>query len=71
MSGKGGNLSLAERYSVKVCVVCNSAIAVPRTPLIERVVVGSNADAADDWIAERVSRGAIIITADVRSRIAA
>ncbi len=56
---------VAERYSLKVYVVSNSAIAVPRTPLIERVVVGSNPDAADDWIAERVSRGAIIITADV------
>jgi uncharacterized protein YaiI (UPF0178 family) len=33
--------------------------------LIERVVVGSNLDAADDWIAERVSRGDIIITADL------
>ena len=56
---------VAERYSIEVYVVSNSAIAVPRTPLIERVVVGSNPDAADDWIAERVSRGAIIITADV------
>jgi len=56
---------VAERYSIKVYVVSNSVMAVPRTPLIERVVVGSDPDAADDWIAERVSRGAIIITADV------
>ncbi|MGC2394505.1 MAG: DUF188 domain-containing protein [Rhodomicrobium sp.] len=56
---------VAERCSLKVYVVCNSAMAVPRTPLIERIVVGSDPDAADDWIAERVSRGAIIITADV------
>jgi uncharacterized protein YaiI (UPF0178 family) len=58
---------VAERYSLKVYVVCNSAMAVPRTPLIERVVVGSDPDAADDWIAERVSRGAPMC----RSRIAA
>ena len=56
---------VAERCSLKVYVVCNSAMAVPRTPLIERIVVGSDPDAADDWIAERVSRGAIVITADV------
>jgi uncharacterized protein YaiI (UPF0178 family) len=56
---------VAERYSLKVHIVCNRAMAVPRTPLIERVVVGCDPDAADDWIAERVSRGAIIITADV------
>ncbi len=56
---------VAERYAIKVCVVSNSAIAVPRAPFIERVSVGSTPDAADDWIAERVSRGSIVITADV------
>ncbi len=56
---------VAERYGLKVYVVSNSPMAIPRTPLIERVVVGSNPDAADDWIAERVSRGDIVITADV------
>ncbi len=56
---------VAERYAIKVYVVSNGAIAIPRTPLIERVVVSSGPDAADDWIAERVSRGDIVITADV------
>ncbi|MGA7325142.1 MAG: YaiI/YqxD family protein [Rhodomicrobium sp.] len=56
---------VAERYSIKVYVVCNSVMAVPRTPLIERVSVGGTPDAADDWIAQRVSRGAIVITTDV------
>jgi uncharacterized protein YaiI (UPF0178 family) len=56
---------VAERYAIKVYVVSNSAMAIPRTPLVERVIVGSGPDAADDWIAERVSRGAIVITADV------
>ena len=56
---------VAERYGVKVYVVANSAMAIPRAPLIERVVVGSGPDVADDWIAERVSRGAIVVTADV------
>ena len=56
---------VAERCAIKVIVVSNSPIAVPKTPLIERVVVGGAPDAADDWIAERASRGAIVITADV------
>ncbi len=56
---------VAERYAIKVAVVSNSPIAVPRAPLIERVVVGSAPGAADDWIAQRASRGAIVITADV------
>jgi hypothetical protein len=50
---------------LKVFVVSNSPIAVPRDPMIERVVVGAGMDAADDWIAERATRGDIVITADV------
>ena len=46
---------VAARHGIKVIVVSNSPIAVPRDPLIERVVVAAGMDAADDWIAERVS----------------
>jgi uncharacterized protein len=46
---------VAARHGIKVIVVSNSPIAVPREPLIERVVVSAGMDAADDWIAERVS----------------
>ncbi len=56
---------VAERHALKVYIVSNSYMAVPRDPLIERIVVGSDPDAADDWIAERVTRGSIVITADV------
>ena len=56
---------VAERYGLKVFLVANSFIAAPRESFIERVVVGGAPDAADDWIAERAARGAIVITADV------
>jgi len=56
---------VAERHGLKVFVVTNSYIAVPREPWIERVVVGAAMDAADDWIAERAGPGDIVITADV------
>jgi hypothetical protein len=56
---------VAERHGLKVFVVANSFIAVPREPVVERVVVGGGFDAADDWIAERVSRGDVVVTADV------
>jgi uncharacterized protein YaiI (UPF0178 family) len=56
---------VAERHEIKVVVVANSPIAVPRDALVERVVVGPGMDEADDWIAERAGRGAIVITADV------
>jgi len=56
---------VAERHGVRVFVIANSFLAVPRSPTIERVVVGAGFDAADDWIAERARRGAIVVTADV------
>lgn len=56
---------VAERYGLRVHVVSNSPIAVPRDPMIERVVVSSGPDAADDWIAERAGPGSIVVTADI------
>jgi uncharacterized protein YaiI (UPF0178 family) len=61
---------VAERHALKgtdlkVFVVTNSPIAVPREEMIERVVVGPGMDEADNWIAERAGAGAIVITADV------
>ena len=49
---------VAERHALKgvalkVFVVSNSPIAVPRDEMIERVVVGAGMDEADNWIAER------------------
>ncbi|QFU15020.1 YaiI/YqxD family protein [Microvirga thermotolerans] len=56
---------VAERHRVKVFVVANGFLMVPRSPLIERVSVGSGFDAADDWIAERARPGTIVVTADI------
>jgi hypothetical protein len=56
---------VAERYGLRVYVVANSFINVPRDPRIERVAVNDSFDAADDWIAERVGATDIIVTADI------
>ncbi|MGO4404143.1 YaiI/YqxD family protein [Bosea sp. RAF48] len=56
---------VAERHRIKVFVVANSFINVPREPWLERVIVSDGFDAADNWIAERVSRGDIVITSDI------
>jgi uncharacterized protein YaiI (UPF0178 family) len=56
---------VAARHGLKVFVVSNTPIMVPREPWIERVVVGGAMDAADDWIAGRVAEGDIVVTADV------
>ena len=54
-----------EGTALKVFVVTNTPIAVPREEMIERVVVGAGMDEADNWIAERAGAGAVVITADV------
>ncbi len=57
---------VAERYGLRVFVVCASPMQVPYGQgLIGCVPVGPGADAADDWIAERIGRGDICITADI------
>ena len=38
---------------------------MPRSETIERVVVGSGMDEADNWIVKRARAGGIVITADV------
>ena len=56
---------VAFRQQVPVAIVSNSHLRVPDHPLIERVVVSSGFDAADDWIAERSDAAAVVVTADI------
>ena len=61
---------VAERHvlkgaALKVFVVSNSPIAVPRDEMVERIVVGGGMDEADNWIAERAGRSDVVITADI------
>ena len=56
---------VAERYGLRVFVVANSFMAVPRSELIERVIVNEGPDVADGWIVERVTARDIVITADI------
>jgi uncharacterized protein YaiI (UPF0178 family) len=56
---------VAGRHGIKTFVVTNTFLNVPLDALVERVLVGGGFDAADDWIAGRVQRGDIVVTADV------
>jgi uncharacterized protein YaiI (UPF0178 family) len=56
---------VALRHEVAVKIVSNSPFRVLVHPLIERVVVGSGFDEADDWIAERATAHSIVVTADI------
>ncbi len=56
---------VASRHRVRVVVVSNSLIAIPADPLVERVVVESGPDVADDYIAGHAAPGCVVVTQDV------
>ncbi|HEY6832338.1 MAG TPA: YaiI/YqxD family protein [Pseudolabrys sp.] len=56
---------VAERYGLKVYIVANAFMQVPRSDMIERIVVSEGPDVADDWIVERAGASDIVITADI------
>ena len=58
-------LRVAERHKLKIHIVSNQWMRGPESPLINRVLVPNEPDAADDWIAERAGNGDIVVTADV------
>jgi hypothetical protein len=58
---------VAGRLGVGVFVVSNGSrpIRPPGLPYVEMVMVGDTMDAADDWIAERITAADICVTADI------
>ena len=56
---------VARRYKIRVFLVANAPMRIPREDLFEMVVVPGNMDAADDWIAEKVTDTDIVITTDI------
>jgi uncharacterized protein YaiI (UPF0178 family) len=56
---------VAARYGLTTIVVSNSFIQIPASPRIERMIVDAGPDVADDWIAERVEPGDIVVTNDI------
>jgi uncharacterized protein YaiI (UPF0178 family) len=56
---------VAKRYGLKVVLVANSLINIPRENWIELKVVSGQLDAADDWIADHANRNDIVITGDI------
>ncbi|MBY0399264.1 YaiI/YqxD family protein [Myxococcota bacterium] len=57
--------AVAARLDLAVVVVANQRIHVPRDLGVELVVVAEGPDAADDWIAEQIREGDIVVTADI------
>lgn len=57
--------SVAARHGTGVRMVSNGGIRPSRDPLVEMVYVPEGPDAADLWIAERVGKGDVVVTADM------
>ena len=58
-------LRVAERHGIVVHMVGNSWLRLGDHPLVRQQVVPEGADAADDWIAERIAAGDLVVTADI------
>ena len=56
---------VARRYALKVFVVANAFLMVPKEQLIERVIVDAGPDVADDWIADQAEPWDIVVTNDI------
>ena len=58
---------VAARLGLNVLVVSNGSrpIRPPGTSNVSMVLVGDSADAADDWIAERIGATDVCVTSDI------
>lgn len=58
---------VADRLGLQVYVVANGSrpIRPPNRPNVRMVTVAEGADAADDWIAERIAAADVCVTADI------
>jgi uncharacterized protein YaiI (UPF0178 family) len=56
---------VAARHVLTVHLVSNGGLRPSANPLFHVVVVDDGPDAADNWIAEKISEGDIAITADI------
>ena len=58
---------VATRLRLNVFVVSNGSrpIRPPGTPNVSMVLVGNSAEAADDWISERVPAADVCVTSDI------
>lgn len=56
---------VASRRRLKVVIVTNGGVRTPDDPLVERIIVGKDFDAADDHIVAHAGGRTIIVTADI------
>jgi uncharacterized protein YaiI (UPF0178 family) len=56
---------VADRYKLQVILVANKPIPIPMNERTSMQLVPGGFDSADDWIAENIGRGDILITSDI------
>ena len=56
---------VADRHQMKVIFVSNAAMRLPDGYAVERVVVEDGPDVADNWIADAIEPGDVVITSDI------
>ena len=53
------------RHKVKMFIVSNGGIRPSQNPFVETVVVPNGPDIADMWIADRATKGDVVVTGDI------
>lgn len=56
---------VAARHGLPVALVANQRMSTPEGLGVEMVVVDQGPDSADDWIAENIRAGDVVVTADI------
>jgi len=56
---------VASRHKLRVYVVCNGGLRLDPDPLVETIIVPDGPDIADMWIADRATKGDVVITGDI------
>ena len=65
MPRKGGNLQSRRSLWVADVGCIQRFYQIPPSPLIARIIVGAGPDVADDWLAEQVVAGDVVVTNDI------
>jgi uncharacterized protein len=58
-------LKVANRHGLVIHYVSNAWMRLPEGELVRRVIVQEGPDAADDWIADTIEAGDIVVTQDI------
>ncbi|MBF0562147.1 MAG: YaiI/YqxD family protein [Alphaproteobacteria bacterium] len=58
-------MKVAGRHALVVHLVSNRWMRMPESTLLHKVVVEAGPDVADNWIAEHIGPGDVVVTADI------